>query len=80
MGYSKDNLETASLKQNKLNKLEDAKIQQERTCTDLLFCGIFMLFVAGMVILSGVAFSQGDPYRISTPFDSHGFRCGENLP
>lgn len=39
-------------------------------------CSIFVFFIFGMIIISGIGLSQGEPSRIFTPFDSDGNQCG----
>lgn len=48
----------------------------DRSCTDVLCCIIFLVFIASMVGITGYAVTQGDPRKIITPFDSVGNRCG----
>lgn len=48
----------------------------ERSCTDLLMCLIFFLFFCGMFATAAYGYSQGDPMRLITPFDSSGNQCG----
>jgi choline transporter-like protein 2/4/5 len=48
----------------------------ERSCTDILCCVFFLAFVVVMILVSAVAFAQGDPLKIFTPYDSDGNQCG----
>ena len=48
----------------------------ERSCTDMICCVVFLLFIACMGGVSVYAFQEGDPWKILTPFDSDGNRCG----
>lgn len=57
---------------------EDATIVFDRNCTDMFCCLIFLVFIVGMVLLSGIAFTRGQPLKLLTPFDSTGFQCGAN--
>lgn len=77
MGYKEDNLSKAQDDSNKF-KDGDATVKMDRSCTDILCCFVFLVFLVGMVILSVVGFQQGDPLKILTPFDSNGNRCGFN--
>ena len=61
----------------KKNEVEFKTIAWERTCTDLICCLIFVVFIASMVAITGYGMSQGDPYKIITPFDSVGNQCGQ---
>jgi len=51
-------------------------IVENRRCTDVLFCIIFMAFWAGMVGIGAIAFSEGDPNLLYYGFDSQGNLCG----
>jgi hypothetical protein len=51
-------------------------MQWERSCTDILCCLFFLSFVVVMGIISAIAFAQGDPLKIFTPYDSDGNQCG----
>jgi hypothetical protein len=49
---------------------------QDRGCTDILCCLVFMAFI---VVFSGViiyGFSNGDPYKLVTTFDYDSMKCG----
>lgn len=61
------------------HKLTDADkgIKWERSCTDVICCIIFLVFIASMIGITGYAISEGDPYKIITPYDSVGNKCGE---
>ncbi|XP_052586249.1 choline transporter-like protein 5 isoform X4 [Peromyscus californicus insignis] len=48
-----------------------------RSCTDVLCCMIFLLFVTGYVLLGLVAWTHGDPRRVAYPTDSQGHFCGQ---
>lgn len=61
--------------ENKLDK-KDKGIKWERSCTDILCCLIFLVFLVAMVGCSFWALTKGDPERILTPFDSVGNACG----
>ncbi|XP_055470286.1 choline transporter-like protein 5 [Psammomys obesus] len=49
----------------------------KRSCTDVLCCMIFMLFVIGYVLLGLTAWAHGDPRRVAYPTDSKGQFCGQ---
>ncbi|XP_040607502.1 choline transporter-like protein 5 isoform X3 [Mesocricetus auratus] len=49
----------------------------DRSCTDLLCCVIFTLFVMGYILLGLVAWIHGDPRRVAYPTDSQGHFCGQ---
>ena len=50
----------------------------ERSTTDMMCCGVFGVFIFGMVVISGVGISSGNPSVIFTPFDSDGNMCGQD--
>lgn len=43
-----------------------------RRCTDLLFCPVFIAFIIVMVAIAGFAFGQGDVQKIATKYDMEG--------
>ena len=73
MGARQADIDEASQPQN---KCDQKGIKWERTCTDVICCLFFTVFLAAMVVLSVFAFRQGDPMKIVTPFDSVGNKCG----
>ena len=48
----------------------------ERSCTDIICCIVFLVFLASMLGITGYAVANGDPMKIITPFDSVGNKCG----
>jgi hypothetical protein len=48
----------------------------ERHATDMMCCYVFAAFIFGMVVISGIGISSGEPSIIFTPFDSDGNQCG----
>jgi hypothetical protein len=48
----------------------------ERSCTDIICCLVFTVFFVGMLGISAMAYTTGDPMKIMTPFDSDGNQCG----
>uniref|UniRef100_A0A2K6EZ81 Choline transporter-like protein n=1 Tax=Propithecus coquereli TaxID=379532 RepID=A0A2K6EZ81_PROCO len=48
-----------------------------RSCTDVLCCMIFLLFIIGYILLGLVAWVHGDPRRVAYPTDSQGHFCGQ---
>lgn len=71
MGY-KDENETLANE----NKTKEAGMVMDRSCTDILCCLVFTAFIVGMLGCSGMGYTQGDPMKIFTPFDSDGNQCG----
>jgi hypothetical protein len=59
-------------------KIETKGMVYDRSCTDIICCLVFVIFVVGMVGVSGYAISNGDPLKILTAFDSDGNKCGAN--
>ncbi|XP_029801673.1 choline transporter-like protein 5 [Suricata suricatta] len=49
----------------------------KRSCTDVLCCIIFILFIIGYILLGLVAWVHGDPRRVAYPTDSKGHFCGQ---
>lgn len=49
----------------------------DRSCTDVLCCMIFILFVVGYILLGLLAWTHGDPRRVAYPTDSQGHFCGQ---
>ena len=63
--------------ENKKGDNADFKTMEwDRTCTDKLCCLIFIIFIASVVAITGYAFTEGDPRKIITPYDSVGNLCG----
>jgi hypothetical protein len=58
------------------NKITTKGMKWERSCTDILCCLVFTVFLVVMVGLSFFAWTNGNPENIITPFDSVGNRCG----
>ncbi|KAM5256017.1 choline transporter-like protein 5 [Ctenodactylus gundi] len=48
-----------------------------RNSTDVLCCFIFVLFILGYIFLGLIAWSKGDPRRVTYPADSQGHFCGQ---
>jgi len=58
---------------------------EDRSCTDVLFCLIFLAFLVGFGIVSVIGFKNGQPQRLLAPLDADGKFCGldkgyENYP
>mmetsp|Transcript_14788 Transcript_14788/g.25159 ORF Transcript_14788/g.25159 Transcript_14788/m.25159 type:complete len:161 (+) Transcript_14788:50-532(+) len=69
-----DDINEANKPENKITK---KGIEWERSCTDVICCLIFVVFLGSMVAVTGLAISEGDPVKIMTPFDSDGNKCGQ---
>lgn len=51
-------------------------VYEDRKCRDVLFLLLFLAFWAGMFIVCGLAFRDGDANRLVYATDSKGFLCG----
>ena len=51
---------------------------QDRSCTDILCCLVFVAFIVGMVGTSGYGFLYGKPELLLTAWDADGNGCGYN--
>ena len=71
MGLREADVEEANLDKNKLTK-EDKGLKWDRSCTDVICCIVFMVFIVATIGLSFIALTKGDPNIIMTPFDSSG--------
>ncbi|BFZ20245.1 hypothetical protein BsWGS_23284 [Bradybaena similaris] len=49
---------------------------KDRSCTDILCCFIFIIFLLGMIVVSIIGYARGNPYRLVYPTDSQGAICG----
>ncbi|KAH9496429.1 Heparan sulfate 2-O-sulfotransferase 1 [Bulinus truncatus] len=47
-----------------------------RSCTDVICCLIFIVFLLGMAVVSIIGYARGNPVRLVYPTDSHGNICG----
>ncbi|TKC45197.1 hypothetical protein EI555_003788, partial [Monodon monoceros] len=56
---------------------QDLRIEARRSCTDVLCCMIFILFIIAYILLGLVAWVNGDPRRVAYPTDSQGHFCGQ---
>ena len=52
--------------------------EDNRSCTDIFFCLLFVIFLGGNVVVAALGFSEGDPIRVFSPFDEDGRNCGVN--
>ena len=50
----------------------------KRHCTDILCCPLFVVFCAGMVWAFIYGLSNGDPWKLTTLFDTDGNGCGHD--
>ncbi|CAI5639621.1 choline transporter-like protein 5-B isoform X2 [Oreochromis niloticus] len=54
---------------------------QNRSCTDVVCCVIFVIVILGYIALGTVAWIHGDPRKVVYPTDSRGQFCGQqNTP
>jgi hypothetical protein len=52
----------------------------DRGCTDVIVCILFIFMLAVMVGITGFAFTEGDIERIATKYDMDGVKCPETYP
>lgn len=50
---------------------------KNRKCTDVICCIVFLLYVAGMLVVGGISYYMGDPNQLLNPTDSQGNVCGK---
>lgn len=51
----------------------------DRSCTDILCCLIFVAFFVGMVGACGYGYLYGNPVLLTTPWDGDSLGCGLNV-
>jgi choline transporter-like protein 2/4/5 len=49
---------------------------ENRSCTDILFCIIFLAFLGGLGVVSVFGYQNGSPERLFAPLDADGRFCG----
>uniref|UniRef100_A0A0B7AP80 Choline transporter-like protein n=1 Tax=Arion vulgaris TaxID=1028688 RepID=A0A0B7AP80_9EUPU len=49
---------------------------QNRSCTDIICCFLFVVFLAGLAAVACIAYIYGDPQTLIYPQDSNGNLCG----
>jgi solute carrier family 44 (choline transporter-like protein), member 2/4/5 len=49
---------------------------EDRSCTDVLFCIIFLAFLGGFGVISIFGYQHGQPDRLLAPLDADGRFCG----
>lgn len=49
---------------------------EQRSCTDVLFCLLFLAFVVGLGVISVFGYNHGQPERLLAPLDADGKFCG----
>jgi len=47
-----------------------------RSCRDIICCIIFVAFIGGMIVVTGLGFSKGNPNLVLYPYDDDGRQCG----
>ncbi|XP_031574217.1 choline transporter-like protein 4 isoform X2 [Actinia tenebrosa] len=53
---------------------------EDRSCTDIICCILFVAYIIGMVVVGIIAFIEGDLDRLLLPTDSQGKVCGKDYP
>ena len=51
----------------------------DRGCTDILCCLVFIAFIVVFVGVAGYGFTNGDPYKLLSTWDKDGNACGYNM-
>lgn len=51
---------------------------ENRSCQDILCCLIFLAFLAGCVVVTGLGFSKGNPDLLVYVYDEDGHACGKS--
>ena len=74
MGRKEKDLEDAHSKKFKSEK--DGINFNNRHCTDVLCCLVFVAFVGAMIAVAGYSLQNGNPLVLMTPYDSGGNQCG----
>nr|XP_034302606.1 choline transporter-like protein 2 isoform X2 [Crassostrea gigas] len=49
---------------------------KNRSCTDVICCLLFLVFLLGMAACSIIGYARGNPYKLLYPTDSSGNICG----
>ncbi|KAM9323888.1 choline transporter-like protein 4 [Gastrophryne carolinensis] len=49
---------------------------KKRSCTDIICCLLFMIFILGYIVVGIIAWLYGDPRQVIYPRNSTGFYCG----
>ncbi len=56
-------------------KLENGPIE-ERGCTDIICCCVFLIFVAGLFVVLSTGLASGHPEYLLAVYDATGKPCG----
>jgi choline transporter-like protein 2/4/5 len=80
LGITK-NLKPSQLKDQEKYKLQvdpalDNGPMQDRGCTDIICCILFVAFLIAFIVIFIYGVSQGQPARLLTPFDENSNGCG----
>lgn len=51
---------------------------ENRSCTDVICCLLFLIFICGLIVVSILGFVWGNPNRLLYPTDSSGLVCGHD--
>ncbi|VDI13387.1 solute carrier family 44 (choline transporter-like protein), member 2/4/5 [Mytilus galloprovincialis] len=49
---------------------------KNRSCTDIICCLLFLIFIGGLVVVAIFAFKYGDPKLLLYPVNSNNELCG----
>lgn len=53
---------------------------EDRGCTDIIVCILFIVMMVVMVGITGFSFTEGDIEKIATKYDMDGILCPEKYP
>ncbi|XP_078343267.1 choline transporter-like protein 4 isoform X2 [Oculina patagonica] len=70
-------MEMAEQEDGKKRKVEFKGPVEDRSCTDIPCCILFLAYIVGMIVVGIIAFKEGDPDRLLLPSDSQGNTCGK---
>ena len=78
MGAKDEKTEDIELHRNEPRKHNDnfKGPIENRSCTDVICCLVFLVFILGLVAVSVLGFVWGNPSRLLYPTDSSGLICG----
>ena len=69
--------EEAAARSAKFKSGKDGINFNNRHCTDVLCCVIFVAFIGAMIAVAGYSLQRGNPLILLTPYDSVGNECGQ---
>ena len=79
MGFRQKDIDDANNEDNKLkgfDNLERPFKMQDRGCTDVFCCLIYVIFIFACIGITGYAYANGNPQNMLASYDNNGRRCG----